>query len=135
MDNQEYVCNNTYTIQPLSFVNLDTKSCITSLATLSGLVTITGCPGKASIGSTVTIGSKLKNTGTSNNNSFILIYAVSELANPTNIIKQGNSYNDTGSYFDLAPGSESSVFNFTFTMPSFDVGIVITAQADTVYSY
>ena len=135
MNNQEYIYSNEYTIQPLSFINLDTKSCITTLDTLSGLVTITDCLGKASISSTITIGSKLKNTGTSSNNSFILIYAVSELAEPTNIIKQGNSYNDTGSYFDLAPGSETSVFNFTFTMPNFSVGIVITAQADTNYSY
>jgi hypothetical protein len=124
-----------YEINAMAYTDLDSKSCISTVAappistTVGGVVTITKCPTNVASGTTVTVGATVKNTGTANNNAFVIMCTVTRIDNGV-IVTSGNSGNLT-----LAPGAISTEFTLSFTMPASNVNIVFKAQADPTFNY
>jgi hypothetical protein len=124
-----------YEINAMTYKDLDTQSCIGTIAApvissdVSGAVTITKCPTDVASGATVTVGATVKNTGTANNNAFVILGTVAR-SDTGAIVTSGNSGNLT-----LAPGAISTEFTLSFTMPASNVNVVFKAQADPTFNY
>ena len=124
-----------YEINSMTYTDLDTKSCISTVAapsistTISGVVTITKCPQGVTTGTNVTVGATVKNTGTANNNTFVILCSVAR-SDTGAAVTSGNSGNLT-----LGPGATSAEFTLSFTMPTSNVNVVFKAQADPTFNY
>lgn len=117
----------------MAYTDLDSKTCISTVAAVapitSGLLTITTCPQGSAVGSTVTVGATVTNTGNMHNNSFVILCAIARADNGA-AITNNNSGNMT-----LAPGATSSEYRLSFTMPAVNVNILFKAQADPLFNY
>ena len=119
----------TYKIDTLAYQNIDTKSCIGTLATLTGEITITYCPTMIMTNTSTSVSATIKNTGNVSNSSFVILSTVSRSDNGV-VVASGTSGNLT-----LAPGATSAIYKLTFTMPNVNVNIVVTGQVDPLYNY
>jgi len=119
----------TYEIDTMAYENLDTKSCIGTLAALTGEITITYCPTLISVNINTSVSAKLKNTGTVSNNSFVILATVTRSDNGV-VVASGTSGNLT-----LASGETSALYTLPFTMPNVNVNIAVTGQADPSFNY
>ena len=130
-----YALDDSYIINSMAYKDLDTKSCINTIAApvissdVSGTVTITNCPQGVTTGTTVTVGATVTNTGTANNNAFVILCSVAR-SDTGAAVTSGTSGNLT-----LAPGATSAEFTLSFMMPASNVNVVFKAQADPGFNY
>lgn len=119
-----------YKISSMAYTDLDTKSCISTVAgTTAGVVTITKCPTGVAPGSTAVVGATVTNTGNMNNNTFVILGTVARADNGA-IVTNGSSGNLT-----LAPNAVSAEFTLSYTVPPSNVNVVFKAQADPGFNY
>ncbi len=119
----------THKIETMAYQNVDTKSCIGTLATLTGEVTITYCPTMISADISTSVAATIKNTGNVSNNSFVILATVTRSDNGV-VVASGTSGNLT-----LVPGQTSAIYTLPFAMPNVNVNIAVTGQADPTYNY
>ena len=121
---------NIFNAQTLAYTNLDSKNCVGTLAAiLTGEVAITSCPVSISPGATTSVKATIKNTGNVNNNTFVILIAVARADNGV-AVANGDSGNLT-----LAPGQTSSAYTLSFVMPTNNVNVLVSGQADPAFNY
>jgi phage baseplate assembly protein gpV len=129
-----YALDDSYNINTMTYVDLDSKSCTVSVATTpitAGVVALTrSCPTGITAGTNVTVGATVTNKGNMNNNAFTILCTVTRIDNAVIVTNIGS-----GNLPPLAPNATSAEFPVSFIMPPANVNVVFKAQANDQNNY